>query len=257
MDNRISPRYQMSIVQDIVSALNHLFNNDTDIKYYLEKWIIEYDSLGNNCNFYLAFKDSDFKTIDVEKTLHSIDGETLLKIAIDLGVETPDFIPSLPFFRNELKSNYKTASQTFEKAFHQVESDPDLAIGLANSALESIMKEILADKRLEIKEDKSDTTEKLIKKICNALFKEDKSAPISIRTISSSLISCASSIEKLRSTKTTFHGKTDKDIVISDSTYAYFVVNVVSSVGLFLLNYYKELFSDKQELAKEEMELPF
>ena len=31
--------------------------------------------------------------------------------------------------------------------------------------VESIMKEILADKRLEIKEDKSDTTEKLIKKI--------------------------------------------------------------------------------------------
>jgi len=256
MDSRISPRYQMSIVQDIVSALNHLFNNDTDIKYYLEKWIIEYDSLGNNCNFYLAFKDSDFKTIDVEKTLHSIDGETLLKIAIDLGVETPDFIPSIPFFRNELKSNYKTASQTFERAFHQVESDPDLAVGLANSALESIMKEIMSDKRVGIKEDKNDTTEKLIKKICKVWFNENKSAPLKIRTISSSLIACAKSIEEIRSSQTTFHGKTDKDIVVSDSTYAYFVINAVTSVGLFLLNYYEEIFKRQTEIENDN-ELPF
>ena len=32
----------------------------------------------------------------------------LLKVAIDMGVETPEYIPSIPTFRNEIKENYKT-----------------------------------------------------------------------------------------------------------------------------------------------------
>jgi len=55
-------------------------------------------------------------------------------------LETPDFIPCIPTFRNEIKSDYKTASATFEKAFRQIEEHPDIAIGLANSSLESIIK---------------------------------------------------------------------------------------------------------------------
>lgn len=57
----------------------------------------------------------------MKKTLHQIDGETLLKIAIDLGLDTPDFIPSIPMFKNELKSSFETAAQTFEKAYCNVE----------------------------------------------------------------------------------------------------------------------------------------
>lgn len=49
----------------------------------------------------------NIKKIDLKKTLHQIDGETLLKIAIDLGLDTPDFIPSIPMFKNELKSSLK------------------------------------------------------------------------------------------------------------------------------------------------------
>lgn len=60
-----------------------------------------------------------------------------------MGIETPDYIPSIPTFRNKIKENYKNASETFEKAFREVEKDPSLAIGLANSVLESIIKDIL------------------------------------------------------------------------------------------------------------------
>lgn len=84
-------------------------------------------------------------------------------MAIDLGIETPDFIPSIPTFKNELKSSYATAAQTFDKAYRNVEKDPNLAIGLANSALESIIKEILKDKRLEVPYNDRDTLSKLIK----------------------------------------------------------------------------------------------
>ena len=119
--NGISPRYQMSIVQKINDRLFELYKSYEDVANYLDKWHIVYDCYGDNENFYFYFKDEERKKLDVKKTLHHSDGETLLKIAIDLGVETPDYIPSIPVFKNELKSSYETASQTFEKAFKNVE----------------------------------------------------------------------------------------------------------------------------------------
>ena len=62
--------------------------------------------------------------INLSETLTNLATETpdkLLKIAIDLGIETPDFIPSIPTFRNKLKDDYKNASTSFEKAFHNIE----------------------------------------------------------------------------------------------------------------------------------------
>src|SRR5690606_21829868 len=99
--------------------------------------------------------------IDLLRTLHSMSGSEILKIAIDMGVDTPDFIPSVPTFKNELKADYKTAYETFIKAFKQIESDPSLAVGLANSALESIVKEILKDERINIKIKGTETLYKL------------------------------------------------------------------------------------------------
>lgn len=128
--NDISPRYLMSIVQNINDRLFELYKGYDDVTNYLEKWHIVYDCYGDNENFYFYYKDEERKKLDVKKTLHNIDGETLLKIAIDLGVETPDYIPCIPVFKNELKSSYETASQTFEKAFKNVEEDPSLALSL-------------------------------------------------------------------------------------------------------------------------------
>lgn len=62
-----------------------------------------------------------------------------------------------------MKSHYKTASQTFEKAFKCIESDPDTAVGLVNSALESIIKEILKDERISVSYSETDTSYSLLK----------------------------------------------------------------------------------------------
>lgn len=97
--NDISPRYLMSIVQNINDRLFELYKGYDDVTNYLEKWHIVYDCYGDNENFYFYYKDEERKKLDVKKTLHNIDGETLLKIAIDLGVETPDYIPCIPVFK--------------------------------------------------------------------------------------------------------------------------------------------------------------
>jgi hypothetical protein len=83
---------------------------------YIDKWYKNnYEPYGFNNDFWENFKivEKPNKEIDLTLTLHSMSGTDLLKIAIDLGVDTPDFIPSIPTFRNELKSDYKTAYDTF------------------------------------------------------------------------------------------------------------------------------------------------
>ena len=184
-----------------------------------------------------------------------------MKIAIDLGVETPDYIPCVPTFKNELKSSYEIASQTFDKAFKNVEEDPSLAIGLANSALESIIKEILKDKRINIQWNQKDTLSSLIKSICKAFqLNAEKTFPTEIRTIASSLINCSRAIEDLRSDKTILHGKMDGNYIVKDSIYAYFVVNAVTTIGLFFLNYYKTKYSSQAKdvsPAWDDDNLPF
>ena len=117
----ISPKYLMDITQKINDRLYEMYKSDGDVQYYVKYWQEEYDECGNS-NFYIQYQTDDRERIDVKKTLHNVDGETLLKMAIDLGLETPDFIPSIPSFKNELKSSYKTAAQTFEKAWQESRS---------------------------------------------------------------------------------------------------------------------------------------
>ena len=249
----------MSIVQNINDRLFELYKSYEDVANYLDKWHIVYDCYGDNENFYFFYKDEERKKLDVKKTLHHIDGETLLKIAIDLGVETPDYIPSIPVFKNELKSSYETASRTFEKAFKNVEEDPSLAVGLANSALESIIKEILKDDRIDVEWNEKDTLSNLIKSICKAFkLTTDSEMPNEIKTISSSLLNACKAIDDLRSDKTIFHGKMDSNYVLTEPLYAYFIVNAISTIGLFLLNFYKLRFPQIVKPAIEDIDdLPF
>ncbi|WP_018362634.1 abortive infection family protein [Hoylesella nanceiensis] len=261
MNQSISPKYQMSIVQKITDSLFEQFTSYENVEAYLNKWHqVEHDDFNYFWeNFQFYYRDEAKKKIDAAKTLHNVDGETLLKIAIDLGIETPDYIPSIPTFKNELKSSYEIASLTFEKAFRNVETDPSLAIGLANSALESIIKEILKDSRINVTWSEKDTLTKLVGNICKVFgFQSNGKFPTEIKTLASSLISAGQAIENLRSDKTEFHGKTDGDLMITDAVYAYFVVNATTTVGLFLLNFYKSNYPPivKSEVTLDD-EIPF
>lgn len=177
-----------------------------------------------------------------------------------MGIETPDYIPSVPTFKNELKSSYETASLTFEKVFRNVEIDLSLAIGLANSVLESIIKEILKDSRINVTWSEKETLTKLIGNICKAFgLQSNENFPKEIKTLASSLINAGKAIEDLRSDKTEFHGKTDGDLMIKDAVYAYFVVNATTTVGLFLLNFYESNYPpvDNMPEAISDDGLPF
>lgn len=257
MNDFISPKYQMKLIKAVGEAIWVEYNSYKDVRYYIDKWHSE-DRDWNNYseNFFISLKANG--EIDLKATLNNIDGETLIKIAIDLGVDTPDFIPSIATFRNQIKSEYKTASATFEKAFKQIETHPDIAVSLANSALESIIKEIFIDERIHSKPKPGktlyDLTSELLKEF--HLF-PDSDMPKEMKTIGSSFLSINQSIEKLRSEKTNVHGKTAEEDIIEDSIFTYFIVNSVATIGLFLISLYKKKLPETKLDNKMVDDLPF
>jgi len=250
MNELISPKYLMKLVADIETAIWDEYGSHKQVENYIIKW---HEEKGYYQNFQIYTKPD--RGIDLNSTLHGMNGELLLKMAIDLGVSTPNFIPSVPIFKNEIKSDYSNAYDTFNKAFKLIETDPSTSIGLANSALESIVKEILKDNRFKSKLKGSETLYKLSSTILKEFGILDSEHPQEIKTIGSSLLSVNQAIEKLRSEKTNFHGKTVDDMLISDTMYTYFIVNSVSTVGLFLISFYKTRYPKLINLSEDD--LPF
>lgn len=246
---KISPKYLMDLEIQIKEKLFELYRTYDNVEQYLFKWheLRWEDINGRDENFAIIYFNNE--KINVVRTIANIDGETKLKIAIDLGIETPDFIPCIPTFRNTIKSEYVNAHAAFEKAFNDIEEHPDIAIGLANSALESIIKEIMKDELVDINTSDGDTLYDLTIKILKEfkLFPGSQ-MPDEINQIGSSLLKANQGIEKLRSSKTKFHGGTSDDYLVDEPMYAYFVLNSIITVGLFLDRFYKT----KQKRASEE-----
>ena len=259
MDDLVSPKYQMQLVNSVEQAIWDEYKSYKQVRLYINKWHKNnYEPSGFNDNYWENFTivEKPNKEIDLTSTLHSMTGSDLLKIAIELGVDTPDFIPSIPTFKNELKADFKTAHDTFTKAYKQIDTDPSTAVGLANSALESIIKEILKDDRISSKISGGETLYKLTLIILREFNLTNDDHPKEIKTIGSSLLAINQAIEKLRSEKTNFHGKTTNNYLINDTIYTFFIVNTVATVGLFLNSYYKTKFPKPTPVVEDDG-LPF
>lgn len=83
----------MKLIPDVEEALLKTFKSYEDVRIYFDKW---QEIIQNSGKEFRVFEFPYSRDIDITTTLHGIDKETLLKIAIELGVETPDFIPSIP-----------------------------------------------------------------------------------------------------------------------------------------------------------------
>lgn len=261
MDQIISPKYQMKLVQEVHDKIWEECKSYKDVQFYIKKWHREdYYDINNYWQNFEVILDSK-NNIDLKSTLHNIQGEDLIKIAIDMGVETPDFIPSIPTFKNEIKKDYENIHETFLKALKNIEQEPDLAIGLANSAFEGLIKEILNDERISIKLTGGETLYKLTQIILKEFKISNQTFPTEAKTISSSLLAISQAIEKLRSEKTNFHGKTKEDLIIDESIYVYLIINSITTIGIFLNSFYKKKFpkieSQDNDSIELENDLPF
>jgi hypothetical protein len=235
----VSPKYLMEIIDKIEKTLWNL-SITSKYKYvenYIKKWhISDNDSYSNSWeNFTIYYSNGN---IDLNQTLHNIkESELLLKIAIDIGIETLDFIPSIPVFKNKLKISYSIAFDSFSKAVKECKESPSLAIGAANATLETIIKHILEDKRLNV-EWKEGSTLYGLSCIIFKKFELTKSCNENVSPellkIGQGMVTACQSIENLRSRESEFiHGKTREARIIKDKSSAFFVVNSVATIGLF------------------------
>ncbi|MCB4950248.1 abortive infection family protein [Streptococcus mutans] len=263
MEYKISPVYRMKLLEKVEKEIWNRYKSYKDVEQYMKLNQI-YDGFGQ-VDFDISYfsEGKNKEKINLIETLRVIAKDIpdkLLKMAIDLGIETPDYIPSIPTFRNELKADYKNASTSFEKAFQNIEEDPAESVGYANSVLESIIKEILKDQRFDIDATKL-TNGKLVKEILKefGLNPNSPQMPDEIKSIGSSLTTVSKAIEDLRSDKTSFHGHDSEKYLIDEPLYAYFIVNACATVGLFLINFYEKKFPKEVENINndEGNDLPF
>ena len=237
----------MDLIERLNETLYEKYNSYRNVELYIRQWQTEYNNFGE-LNFEIKYRGDGY--IDLRRTLHEIfSDELLLKIAVDLDVDTPNFIPAVPLIKNVLKDGYENALAAFEKSLSEVPENPNMAVGLANTTLESIIKHLFVQLSLEKKDFERltlyDLTQKLLKEL--DLY-PSADVPREIRDMGSSLLKLTKSIEGLRSTKTQFHGKNSDSYIIEDPLFAYFVVNSVTTIGLFLI----DLCETKRESISKE-----
>lgn len=255
---KISPAYKMEIISKLETEIWNRFKSHQKVEQYI-RFFQDITSGYGETDFEIAYINGN-QDINLMETLGNIAEESeskLIKIAIDLDIETPDFIPTIPTFRNKLKDDYKNAATSFEKAFQNVEYDPSESVSNANSVIESILKEILKDERFSDINASQFTMGKLISIILKKfeLNPGTPELPKEMKVIGNSLISISKAIEDLRSRNTLSHGQDSNKYLIDEPLYAYFVINACATVGLFLIDFYENKFPrvDKWEIE----DLPF
>ncbi len=255
---KVSPKYMMLLVPKIEKAIWEQFISYKEVARYIDRWH-EHQENGYDDweNFRIAYSQNN--TIDLSNTLHNIkDDELLLKIAVDMEIEIPELIYSIPEIKGILYSGYPGVAKTFENALKKVSSEPATAICCANSALESIIKHICEDESIASCNPNNtlyDLTQHILKEF---KYYPTKELEIEIKCIGSGLLSVAQNIEAIRSKYIdTTHGKASEDYIIDDELYAKFIVNSVTTVGLFLLNFYEKKYLPQQNSQILSDDIPF
>ncbi len=236
--NELPPKTFIKFISAIEKELKKEFT-EREIELYLEKWQESTDDFLLLEDF-IIYKLQNGK-VDILRTLFNIEVEKLIRIAFDLGMDISAFVPGVRSLKQFLQTNaFYYALDSFEKAMKNIFDNPDIAIGLANSALESIIKEILKRYNENEEEFSKETTYKLTQRLLKKMkLFPDKELPKEIRDIGSALLTIAKKIEELRSNKTEFHGKIADDKILDEPGFAVFIINAVATVGLFLEQYYK------------------
>jgi len=230
----------LELIGRIERAIWETFSSDSDVEAYIGRW---HEDDGNHWENFRIWRGNG-GGVDLAATLRDIeDDELLFKIAVDMGIEVPGLVYSIPEIRGLLSSSYETAAATFEKAWKKVVDEPATSVCCANSALESIVKHICQNDAIGCC-DPNDTLYDLVQHILREFkYYPCRDVEEGIRNIGSGLLKVVQNIEAMRSKHAdTSHGKTSDDYIIDDGLYAKFILNAVTTVGLFMLNFYEKKY---------------
>ena len=244
--NDISPRYITELKIKLKDEIWEKFPSYKQVRLFILSSVVR-GEWNEPDNFTVYYQDEKRTKVDIEETIVHMPPEEVIKMSIDLGIDTPGFIPSIPRFKNVLKDENQTAYQNFQRAIKNVYDNPDEAVHLASSTLEGIIRTILADKNFKNINNNLSLT-RLINKIVEQLelICQDE-CPTEIRTIAGQLRGLGKAIDDLRSDKTTAHGKHQDDYTVDNPLWAELAVNTSATLGLFLWEYYDNKFREKED----------
>ena len=245
IEGLFSPVFLMDLMQQIQDKIDKLYPNEEKQERYLSIWKNMENKQGRD--FEIRYWSSNIWIAD---TLSQLEHELLFKIAIDLGVSIPRLIYSVPVITGLIESNYVSAYDSFEKALKSLYSDPDMAVGLANSALESIVSEMLLNrdkKDLVAKNTLYDLTQNLLKEI--DLYPNKGQLSNKMKQIGSSLLNIVKNIESIRSDNTRVHGSKPDGYILKSPACSEFIINTVATIGLLLMRL-QGLESKKESSSK-------
>lgn len=219
---KISPLYMRRLKTRAESAPWDLFNESKyrQVEEYVRRW---HEDDGNFWENFFAEMPNDI----------------LIKMAADIGIETHGLLPCIPVMKNILGKANASAYANFERAVRDVYDCPDQSVALAALTLEGAFKAIIQDMNPNASVGNlslSKLASKVVKEVVDAC---DPSTPQEVKTLAAQLRSLRSSIDNLRSDKSTAHGKAPGEYVVDDSLWAKTVVNVSATLGIFLWRLYE------------------
>ena len=254
----------MELIPKVEDALWGMFDRAKypNVRRYIERYYQPGDHWNNQEENFHIYQKQDDMNIDLAETLHKMPNELVIKIAIDLNIDTPAFLPVVTSFKNVLKDHNQSAYQNFDRAVKSVYDSPDQAVSLASSTLEGIIKTILSD--VQFKTDfvaGNKSLSKLVAAIVKQFgFDETTQCPPELITIASQLRGLGSTIDDLRSDKSTAHGKAHNEYVVDDPLWAALIVNTSATLGMFLWEYYEKKYKvavQNQDRPIDLSEIPF
>lgn len=256
----ISPLYMQRLKGRVENALWNLFAGSKyrQVEEYVRRWHDDGGSIWEN--FCIFEKDGH---IDLSRTLAGMPNDILIKMAADIGVETPGLLPSIPVMKNILNQNNTNVYMNFERAVKDVYEHPDRSVALAASTLEGVFKTILQNSDPDIQAKNPSLSELTVKVVKQLIGECDASAPREIRTLASQLRGLGSTIDDLRSDKSTAHGKAAGDYVIDDELWAEAVVNATATLDLLLWRLHErscaeaKVTSTDQSIPTYDDDIPF
>lgn len=239
------PLYMQRLKNRVEKALWETFEESKckQVGEYIARWHEKDDDDFFWENFTIFERDDH---IDLSRTLAGMPNEMLIKMAADLGVDTPGLLPCIPVMKNALRENNQSVLSNFERAVKEVYEHPDQSVALAASTLEGLFKAILQESQKDILS-KNDSLSKLTGKVVKELVAScDSSAPTEIKALASQIRGIGCTIDDLRSDKSTAHGKAPGEYIIDDELWAEAVVNATATLGILLWRLH-----ERQKYAKQ------
>ncbi len=239
----ISPRFITDLIYQIAEELfkiQQINNHHNYIENFFRKWREVYEKTDRKKIHLRYFGNNEEEgRFDTLETLQNMEHELLFKIAVDLGIEIPGLIYSVA----TITGITQATRQSFEKACKEVYENPAHAVILANSALESLIKDICADDGIQDYKSKKPIQSNLLVHVLKEFkISQDPKLNANLRDITSGFQTASTAIQEIRSNHTKSHGAATAENrdVISDPLAAAFIVNACATIGLFLQGYYEK-----------------